>query len=214
MKSRVDINQWIRKDQFHFFKEYDDPFFSITANVDIGPILEYAREEELSTFVVLLYVTLRAANEVDEFRYRIEDGIVYTYDTIHAGCTILNENKTFGFCYFDYDINFRAFLAGATAALKRYRSKENKMEAADERHDLIHYSVMPWVHFSSITHARRLRTGDSIPKVVMGKYIEEESGVVMPLSLDAHHALMDGFHVGEYFQRAQAIFQAPQRFLE
>ena len=31
----------------------------------------------------------------------------------------------------------------------------------------------------------------------------------MPFSVQAHHALMDGFHVGRYFQQAQNYLDSP-----
>ena len=34
MRKLVDINSWNRKDHYNFFKNFDEPFYGIVANVD------------------------------------------------------------------------------------------------------------------------------------------------------------------------------------
>ncbi len=36
----------------------------------------------------------------------------------------------------------------------------------------------------------------------------------MPVSVEVHHALMDGLHVGRYFERFAAYCDAPEQVLE
>ncbi len=44
---------------------------------------------------------------------------------------------------------------------------------------------------------------DSNPKVTWGKYFKQDDRVLMPFSVQVHHGLMDGLHVGRYFEMLQ-----------
>ncbi|MCF6237594.1 MAG: CatA-like O-acetyltransferase, partial [Candidatus Marinimicrobia bacterium] len=84
----------------------------------------------------------------------------------------------------------------------------------DENLAQIHYSVIPWVHFSGLSHPRNYGTDDSIPKIVFGKYVTQAKKVLMPLSVEAHHSLLDGFHLGLYFEGFQQSINDPKILLE
>ena len=66
-----------------------------------------------------------------------------------------------------------------------------------------------WVSFTSISHARGGGREESVPKIAFGKYREEGGRASMPVSVEVHHALMDGLHVGRYFERLQSYFDDP-----
>jgi chloramphenicol O-acetyltransferase type A len=63
--------------------------------------------------------------------------------------------------------------------------------------------VIPWVAFTSFAHARRHGTEDSVPKIVFGKRHERGGRHRMPVSVEVHHALVDGLHVGRFFEGFQ-----------
>ena len=54
---------------------------------------------------------------------------------------------------------------------------------------------------------------DSIPRISWGKYFEESGKIKLPLSVQAHHALVDGIHVGQYFNTIQEILDDPVKYL-
>lgn len=209
----LDLESWSRKQHFHFFKNYDLPFFNICAEVEVSDLLSYVKTHNLSFFITSLFLSLKAANSIPEFRYRIQGDRVIVHDVIHAGSTVLNADQTFSFCYFNYDGNFQTFNKMASTSLKRYQEGYKSFEAEEHRDDLIHYSIIPWVSFTSFAHARRSRSGDSIPKIVFGKYYKDAETTKMPVSVEVHHALMDGIHVGMFFDKFQNYLKQPERCL-
>nr|HRC84111.1 CatA-like O-acetyltransferase [Thermoanaerobaculia bacterium] len=78
-----------------------------------------------------------------------------------------------------------------------------KLEPRWDRDDLIHYSVLPWVAFTSFAHARKHNPGDSVPKIVFGRHQDRAGRRLLPVSVEVHHALVDGLHVGRFFARFQ-----------
>ncbi len=207
MYTEIDIQSWPRKDQYYFFKDFDLPFFNICADIDVTPLVQMSKQMKSSFFIASLYASTRAVNEVEAFRYRLKEDKVIVYDVIHAGSTVLYKDKTFGFCYFPWDPDFRTFSEQSLKILQEFTEKKESLNPRVEQDDLIHYSVVPWIRFTSISHARKFRSGDSIPKIVFGKYFQQDGVWKMPVSVEVHHALMDALHVAKYFSRFEEIIR-------
>ncbi len=199
MYTELDIQSWPRKDQYNFFKDFDIPFFNICADIDVTSLVQMSKLKKVSFFIASLYASTRAVNEVEAFRYRIKDDKVIVYDVIHAGSTVLYKDETFGFCYFPWDPDYKTFSEQSLKILQEFTGKKETLNPRVEQDDLIHYSIVPWIRFTSISHARKFRSGDSIPKIVFGKYFQQEGVWKMPVSVEVHHALLDALHVAKYF---------------
>lgn len=210
----LDTESWSRRQQFHFFKGYDQPFFNVCANLDVTDLLRLCRSRKGSPFsFAYLYLALRAANELEPFRYRLRGDRVLVHDRIGLGTTILMDGERFAFCYFELEDGFARFAEKAAAAVESLRADGGRLEAREDRDDLIHSSVLPWISFTSFSHARKWDRQDSTPKIVFGKYFEEGGRFRMPVSVEVHHALMDGVHVGRYFERLEGDLARPAALL-
>ena len=71
--------------------------------------------------------------------------------------------------------------------------------------DIIHYSTLPWVNFTSVNHARKYDFGPSIPKITFGKINKTNNEMWLPVDLHVNHAIMDGYHVGKFVERFQDL---------
>jgi chloramphenicol O-acetyltransferase type A len=209
MPKTLNIEEWKRKDQFNFFKEYDNPFFNICTEVDVTELHDFSKQNEFSFFLTSIYATLKAANLIEEFRYRIKDDGVIVYDQIHAGSTFLKEDDTFGFVYLTYRSSFNDFYTEAENTLEQMKQNNETFDPRSNEDDMIHYSVIPWISFLSISHPRKFNTNDSIPKIVLGKYYEKEEQLIMPISIELHHSLADGLHIASYLNKLQEILDQP-----
>jgi len=209
MPRMLNIDKWSRKDQYHFFKDYDNPFFNICAEVDVTELHDFSKQNEFSFFLTSVYATLKAANLIEEFRYRIKNDGVIVHDQIHAGSTFLKDDDTFGFVYLTYRSSLNDFYTEAEQVLEQMKQEKNTLDPRAEEDDLIHYSVLPWISFLSISHPRKYKTTDSIPKIVLGKYYEKHNQLSMPISIELHHSLADGLHVANYLNKLQEILDQP-----
>jgi chloramphenicol O-acetyltransferase type A len=135
------------------------------------------------------------------------DGRLVEFDRIHATQTILNDDETFSFAYFEMNDDVFGFNASGRAALEKYRALKT-FDVESGRSDLIYYSVIPWVSFTSFKHASRLDKGQTVPRIVFGKFFTDSNRMLMPLSVEANHTIMDGFHVGKFFTGFQEIVNA------
>jgi len=203
--SEIDISTWKRKAQFEFFKTYENPFFNITVNVDVTKIYTFSKENELSFFYCTLHAITAAVNEVPELRCRIRGEKVRIHNTINVGCTFLHDDETFGFFYVPFTKDIELFCKNCDVEIKKIKESKVLQASGVDEDDLIHCSVLPWVNFTSIKHPRRSPVTDCIPKIVFGKYITQGERKIMPVSLDAHHALVDGFHGAKFFSHLETI---------
>ena len=209
MARYIDTETWSRRHLFRLFKAYDAPHFNICADVDATRLLDFTRSRGLSFFVTYHFLSTKTANEVEPFRYRLRGERVLVHERVDAGAVLLLEDESFTFVYFDYTEDFGEFHASAKAIVDGARSVPPPLDAREARDDLIYHSVIPWVSFTSISHARDSRRQTGIPKIAFGKYREAGGRLSMPVSVEVHHALMDGLHVGRYFERLEAYFKDP-----
>lgn len=207
MQRVFDIDNWPRRSTFELFRQYEDPFFNITAPVDVTQLYSDCRSRGLAFSLSALHATTSAANEIREFRLRLVDDTVIEFDKIHATQTILNDDDSFSFCYFEWQEDLIAFESAGRVAREKYGTLKTFDVEAD-RLDLIYYSVIPWISFTSFKHANRSTRSQSVPRIVFGKLFDDGGRKKMPLSVEVNHCLMDGLHVGRFFELLQQKLDA------
>lgn len=201
---KINIETWNRKSQYYFFKQFEEPFFGVTVNVDCTIAYDVAKATDTSFFLYYLHKSLKAANLLQPFSYRIDNDEVIMYDKINASPTINRPDGTFGFSYMNYYEGFEEFVAEAQKEIERVQQTTGLVPAGSNE-NVIHYSSVPWINFTSLSHARQFSRGDSIPKISFGKMITENGKRTMSHSVHVHHALMDGYDVAKYIDLFQQL---------
>lgn len=202
MKRILDIDSWARLDHFNFFNQFDEPFFGVCIDVDCTKAYEKCKKSDNSFFLYYIHKSLIAANNIEPFRYRIENKQVVVYDRIHASPTIIREDETFGFSLMEYNDDFEIFSTKAKVEIEKIRKCKGLLNGIIGN-DIIHYSSLPWIKFNSISHARNFKTQDTCPKITFGKIFDQENIKKIPISVHVHHALVDGIHVGKFLDEFQ-----------
>ncbi|WP_169368241.1 MULTISPECIES: CatA-like O-acetyltransferase [Rhodonellum] len=128
----------------------------------------YSKKHGVSFFLYYLHFSLVAANQARLFRYRIQEHRVLVYEKTNASPTINRPDGTFGFSYMEYDADFESFHLSAKKEIERVQ-KSTGLQSAMSGENVIHYSSLPWINFSSLSHARSFAIKDSCPKFPMGK---------------------------------------------
>jgi len=201
MKQYLDIETWNRKEHFRFFSQCDEPLFGIVADIDITNGYRFCKENGISFFLYNHYKSITAVNRIEEFRYRTEGSEIAIFDTIHVTTTISRTDNTFAFAFVPFTESFNEFTELAKMEIERIRNSTGLGITGDTgRSDVIHFSTVPWIQFTGVTHARNFKHQDSVPKITFGKYYEKNNSLMMPVSVNVHHGLMDGLHVGKFLE--------------
>lgn len=182
----------------------EEPFFGITTTIDCTKAYEKAKALDVSFFTYYLHKTMIAVNAIDAFRYRIIEDEIYIFDQIDASATIMREDKTFGFSLIEYAENLNDFAEITKKEIARIQTTTG-LFTREFAENLIHFSALPWINFTSFSHARSFTWPDSCPKISFGKMIEEKGKKTMSMSIHVHHGLMDGYHVGEFVNLFQEL---------
>jgi chloramphenicol O-acetyltransferase type A len=214
MADYLDLDNWSRRELFDFFIGYTNPYFNVCTTIDVTKLVAFVRERSDVRFSTAVhYFALRCANEVEPFRYRLkEDEKVYVYDVVNGGTTVLLPNESFAYAYFDYQIDFDQFVTEMARAVDDVRTGSGKLKPT-QRDDVIYHTTLPWFSFTSFAHARNKGRGDSIPRIVFGKFSKEGDRLMMPISVEVHHALMDGLHVGRFLAKMSEALANPELFV-
>ena len=213
MAHYLNLASWARRDVFEFFRDFDKPYFNICTRLDVTNLLALLRvRPKVSVSLAYHYFALRMANEIEPFRYRLREGKVLVHDVIHGGTTVLMPSEKFTLAYFNYDKDFGKFVSEAARAVEKVRSGDGAfLPRSDDAR--VHFTALPWVSFTSFSHARNWGREDSVPKIAFGKFTQEDQRMLLPISVEVHHALMDGLHVGRYLSQLEEALLNPQVFL-
>jgi len=205
----IDMKNWPRREHFKFFSGFNHPHFNLCANVEMTRLQPYIKKHSISFTPAIIYMISRAANAIPEFRQRIRGEEIVEHEVVSPSVTILVENELFGFCLIEYCEDFSEFADRAKTEIARVKS-DPTLKDPPGRDDLLFMTAIPWVSFTSFTHPMRLHPSDSVPRFAWGKYFEEAGSVKMPLSIQGHHNLMDGIHMGKFYGYLQGYLNEPQ----
>jgi chloramphenicol O-acetyltransferase type A len=205
---QINLETWPRREHFRLYNKFDHPHFGMCANVDLTRFYPYIKRHGISFTIATVYIIAKTANEIPEFRYRIRPGVVIEHESVHPSTTILVKEELFSFCTFTYVENFSLFASQAAKQIARVKANPT-LEDGPEKDELLFMTAIPWVSFTSFMHPMHLQPADSVPRFAWGKFYKDGETLKMPLSVQAHHALMDGFHVGQFFEKAQDYLSHP-----
>jgi chloramphenicol O-acetyltransferase type A len=200
----IDLETWPRRRHFEVFRSLDFPHFSLCAEVDVTHLVASRPSIGMSLTIAIVYALARAANEQIDFRLRLREGQVVEHEVIHPSPTVMGEGRLFSFCTIPYSPEPEAFAACASERMAQAQLAP-RLEDDPGQDDLLFMTSLPWVSFTSFTHPIHMRPVDSIPRLAWGKIASRDGRQVMPLSVQVHHALMDGVHVGQYYQAVQDL---------
>jgi len=205
----IPLENWPRKDHYLFFREFEYPYFSLCANVDITLFLPLIKERNISFTAAIMYLVGRVANGIPEFRQRIRDEGPIEHEVVHPSATILSKDDLFTFCTAIYQEDFMAFAKETQQEILRIKT-EPSLEEKIKDDSMLFMTSIPWVSFTGVMHPVKLSPADSVPRFAWGKFREEGQKTVMPLSVQGHHALMDGLHAGLFYEEFQRLLDNPE----
>jgi len=208
----ISLETWPRRDHFKVFSTWDYPHFSLCANAGLTAFYPVVKQRGISFTVAIVYLIARAANAIPEFRYRIRPDGVVEHEIVHPATTILTKEDLFTFCTFEYATDFALFAPRAAEQIA-YMQEHPTVKAQPGRDNVLYMTAIPWVSFTSFMHPLQLYPADSVPRFAWGKFFEGGDSLKMPLSVQGHHALMDGLHVGRFYAEVQEYLHRPETVL-
>jgi len=197
---KIDISTWNRREHFAFFRKVDLPFYNVNTQVDITGLPELAKSKSISLNSTLIFLTIQAMNQIDNFRYRIRGDEVVLHDAVHPSFTHLKKGEElFRIITMDMDSDVIRFDRKLKQAVEESSSYFDFSKAAG-RDDLVFMSSLPWISFTGLDHTLSLDRDDAIPRVSWGRYVNNGGQTMLPFNIRVNHVFVDGLHVGRFFE--------------
>lgn len=198
----IDVSTWKRKDHYtHFIKEVVCTY-SATIELDITKL----KGQKL--YPAMIWLLTRCVNQIPEFRTVLTEEGVGFYDDMHPAYTIFNkENQTFSGIWTEFHPQYTDFLSAYESDATHFSSSLQYAPKPHRPANSFDISMVPWFTFSSFN----LNIfGDGkylLPIFTLGKFFERDGRRLIPLAIQVHHAVCDGYHVGMLAEMLQKLIE-------
>lgn len=200
---RINIEEWKRKEHFNAYRNAVKCGFSLTFKLDISQVIPFIKEQEYKFYPVMIYLLSKAANKHPEFKMAMKDGELIVWDRVDPVYTVLHpETETFSALSSPYTEELMEFIKAYDQTAAQHQNDYRFFpEKAPENH--FNISAIPWINFDSFNLNIADFTDYFAPSFTMGKYQKDGNNILMPLAIQVHHAVCDGFHVAKFIETLQ-----------
>lgn len=204
--TKIDRDTWPRKEYFdHYFAQVPCTY-SAVFQLDITSL----RRSGEKLYPAMLYCISTVVNRHREFRMACNAaGEIGWYDRVHPCYTIFHKDtETFSNLWTEYDPDYTAFREAYRRTLSVYGEQPGMMPQPDTPPNTFPVSMIPWASFEGFN--LNLQNGyDYLPPIfTMGKFYEENGRVRLPLAVQVHHAVCDGFHLCRLVNEMQELLDS------
>lgn len=205
----IDMDSYPRREHFEHFKTMDNPFVSITKQIDITSWLAGIKGNNYPFFLSFQYAIVQAANSVPEFRQRIRNDGIVEYDFCNPSYTLDCGDGTYRYCNVNANQPFCEYLQHA-AEVQQHVMNDPHLVEADDPESMLFISCVPWMSYTALEMPKP-EPSFSVPSITWGKYEREinvriidgqpreTERVIIPVTLMVNHAIVDGRHIAAFF---------------
>lgn len=202
---KIDLDKWNRGKLFQSYIDNMRIVMSLTVDIDVTKLIRFSKCHDLKFYPVMIWVVSKVVNEHDEFKYSWDnEGKLIKWDYISPSYTEFHkEDENFTKIVTDFSDNIFQFHEQFMLDREKY-----KMERGFVRNQPLNFfdvSCLPWIKYSHFD-VHVFDEGKFLaPVVTWGKYELDQDRCIMPLTMNIHHAVADGFHLSRFFIEVQEL---------
>jgi chloramphenicol O-acetyltransferase type A len=204
----IELDTWPRRSQYLFFREVANPHFALTATVDATRLIMVDKPAGVPVFNAALHAIMGAANAVPELRTRFSGEVIREHERVHASVTVPIEGERFAFCDVPFSNDWAEFDKNCRREVERAKRQDTLKDEVAGEEDWIYLTCLPWLAFTAMTHPVD-GPEDCIPRIAWGKIERDGERWRMPVAIQVHHALVDGRHLGLFFEELDERLARP-----
>lgn len=205
--SPVPMSSWPQRQVYNMFRNYKDPYFEVCLQLEISRVHHFARANHISLYFCLCYLCTKAANMLPNWHYRFYKKHPVYYYTLNPSCTDKRPQETaFHFVNGMYNPNkdMVSFVKEITD-LSRCKDSFLIRHPQDDPNSHIYFTSLPWLPFTSMVNLHPNGKYNGCPSIAFGKYQWQNDQLLMPISIQVNHLLLNGEDVGEFYQTLQQL---------
>ena len=199
----IEQEAWKRKEYFvHYFKHVPCTY-SMTVKLDITGL----KTAQKKLYPTLLYGLTTIVNRHEEFRTAMnENGQVGVFSEMMPCYTIFHkDSQTFSNLWTAYTADYTEFCARYQEDMERYGNTEGMMAKPNPPENTFPVSMIPWTTFEGFNLNLKNGYDYLLPIFTFGKYQQDNGKYYIPLSVQVHHAVCDGFHTSRFINELQEL---------
>lgn len=203
---RFNVEKWQRKEHYHLYSEHVNCGFSLTAKIDITSLVNFISLRDYRFYPTMIYLLSSLVNRHDEFKLSKKDGELILWEKVHPSFTIFhNQTETFSSLWCEYSDNIQTFMGNYHHQLTLHKDDAKLTPQPNQAENIFYISSLPWVSFESFNLNIANTASNFTPIFTMGKFYREGDKILLPLSVQVHNAVCDGFHVGRFVNELQTL---------
>lgn len=206
--TKIDLNEWSRGRLFETYIESMRVVMSLTAEVNAAPLLKFTKANGLKFYPAMIWAVSKTVNARGEFKYGWnERGELIKWDFVspsYAEFHMADENCTKTVT--EYSGDLFEFHARFLKDREKYRNSRGFVE--NQPPNFFDVSCLPWLRYRSFDMHVFDEGKFLAPVVTWGRYEREGERRLMPLTLNIHHAVADGFHLARFFIELQELIDS------
>lgn len=205
MFKHIDMETWNRREYFQHYFQSVPCSYSMTTNIDITNLKHTLIETNGSFTSAIIYLLTLEVNRHEEFRTSIdEEGRIGIFDSMHPSYACFHkETETFSCLWTQFDLNYQVFYQNYCNDIQKYGALEGIAPKPDMPANVFDISNIPWTSFSGFNLNLPKGASYLLPIFTLGKYFSQEKRILLPISVQVHHAVCDGFHVCRFLNELQ-----------
>lgn len=204
----IDRAHWARKEYFdHYFSQVPCTY-SAVFQLDITRL----RQQGQKLYPTMLYHIATEVNLHEEFRTALDGvGQLGIYDRMHPCYTIFHkESETFSNLWTEYTPDYEAFCEAYRRDMAQYGGNLGMEAKPGTPENTFPVSMLPWASFEGFNLNLQKGYDYLLPIFTMGRYQETGGKTLLPLAVQVHHAVCDGFHLCRFVNGLQARLDGTQ----
>lgn len=206
--TKVNLEEWNRGPLFQHYIDNLRIVMSLTVDIDITKLLAFSKRSHFKFYPSMIWVVSKVVNAHDEFKYGWDnDGDLIKWNYTSPSYTDFHkedENFTKLVTPFSDDLSefHRRFMADQEA------HKNHRAFVENQPRNFFDVSCLPWVKYKHFD-VHVFDEGKFLaPVITWGKYERNGASYLMPLTMNLHHAVADGFHLSRFFTEVQELIHS------
>lgn len=203
---KIDRDTWARKEYFEHYFSNVPCTYSMTVKLDITKI----RERQIKLYPAMLYYLTTIVNRHSEFRTSFnENDELGIYSEMIPCYTVFHKHtETFSNLWTVYTSNIEEFLAEYENDILQYGNQKGMMAKPNVPSNNFSVSMIPWATFEGFNLNLQKGYDYLKPIFAMGRYYQKAGRTLIPLAIQVHHAVCDGFHVCRFIDELQELINS------
>lgn len=203
---KIDRKNWSRREYFEHYFSNVPCTYSMTVKLNITRIVE----KKMKLYPVMLYYLTTIVNQHEEFRTMFnENGELGVFNEMLPSYTIFDKDtETFSNIWTEYKPELEDFCIAYENDIREYSDKKRFIGKPNIPLNSFTVSMIPWITFEGFNLNLQKGYDYLLPIFTMGKYYEENGQIILPLAIQVHHAVCDGFHVCRFINELQDLINS------